>query len=155
MLASRRCIDWLADSADFQCLAPPSDWPVSLPYNGLYSGVGKYSHALSQPDMVLVWKLLTVSEETKFTKVHCRGTSEKTLINKKSKTFKYEKGMWLTLKFHKAQSQTQMSTLSMAQSNYEGKLWRGVNKKNKQLKTFSIDYLKITLFSVVSENPVT
>lgn len=72
------------DSADFQCSAPPSDWPVSLPYNGLYSGVGKYSLALSQPDMVLVWNLLTVSEEAKFTKVHCRGTSEKTLINKKS-----------------------------------------------------------------------
>lgn len=63
--------------------------------------------------------------------------------------------MWLTLKFDKAQSQTQMSTLSMAQSNYEGKLWRWVNKKKQQLKTFSIDYLKITLFSVVSENPVT
>lgn len=65
--------------------------------------------------------------------------------------------MWLTLKFHKAQSQTQMSTLSMAQSNYEGKLWTRVNKKknNQQLKTFSIDYLKITLFSVDSENPVT
>lgn len=62
--------------------------------------------------------------------------------------------MWLTLKFHKAQSQTQMSTLSMAQSNYEGKLWRRVNKKKKKLKTFSIDYLKITLFSVVSENLV-
>lgn len=63
--------------------------------------------------------------------------------------------MWLTLKFHRAQSQTQMSTLSMAQSNYEGKLWRRVNKKNKKkLKMFSIDYLKITLFSVVSENPV-
>lgn len=30
--------------------------------------------------------------------------------------------MWLTLKFHKAQSQTQMSTLSMAQSNYEGEI---------------------------------
>lgn len=42
--------------------------------------------------------------------------------------------MWLTLKFHKAQSQTQMSTLSMAQSNYEGKLWRRVNKKKTTTK---------------------
>lgn len=46
------------------------------------SNAGKLSHAHSQPcaDMLLAWKLLTVSKDTKLTKVNLWGISVKMFI---------------------------------------------------------------------------